>query len=86
MDEEADACVLLILAMANDGQLPLKTCIKLDINFLQLKVPNVGFLILEEPNRVLEKKHHTNLPGHHRLEFNMVPISVFHRKIRVRKI
>ena len=24
---------------------------------------NVGFLILEEPNRVLDKKHQTKLPG-----------------------
>ena len=28
-----------------------------------LKVPNVGFLIINEPNKVLEKKHHTKLPG-----------------------
>ena len=33
------------------------------MNFLGLKVPNVGFLILEEPNRVLDKKHQTKLPG-----------------------
>ena len=40
----------------NDGQLPVKTYIKLDLYFLGLKVSNVGFLILEEPNRVLEWK------------------------------
>ena len=28
-----------------------------------LKVPNVGFLILEEPNRVLDKKHQAKIPG-----------------------
>ena len=28
-----------------------------------LKVSNVGFLIINEPNNVLEKKHHTKLSG-----------------------
>ena len=28
-----------------------------------LKVPNVGFLTIDVPNRVLDKKHHTKLPG-----------------------
>ena len=28
-----------------------------------MMVPNVGFLILEQPNRVPERKHHTNLSG-----------------------
>ena len=41
----------------------MKAYIELDINFLGLKVPNVGFLILEEPNRVLDKKHQTKMPG-----------------------
>ena len=57
-----DAQVLFNLMAANDGQLPVKTYIELDINFFRLKVPNVGFLIVEEANRVLDGKHHTNLP------------------------
>ena len=28
-----------------------------------LNVQNVGFLIIDEPNEVLEKKHYTKLPG-----------------------
>ena len=48
--------------VANDRQLPTKKYVELDINFLGLKVLNVGFLILEEPNRVLDKKHQTKLP------------------------
>ena len=48
--EKSDAQVLFNLTAANDGLLPVKKYIKLDINFLGLKVPNVGFLILEEPN------------------------------------
>ena len=54
--------MLFNLTVANDGQLPVKT-----LNWTSilggLKVPNVGFLIFEEPNRVLERKHHTALPG-----------------------
>ena len=49
--------------VANDGQLPMKTYNKLDINFLELKVQNIGFLILKEPKKVLDKKHQTKLPG-----------------------
>ena len=63
MGEKSDAHILFNLMGANDGQLPMKTYVELDITFLGLKVPNVGFLILEEPNRVLDKKHQTKLPG-----------------------
>ena len=38
-------------------------CIKLDLTFLGLKVLNVGVLITEEPNQVLDKEHQTKLPG-----------------------
>ena len=59
MGKKADAHVLLNPTVANDGQLPMKTYIKLDVNFLGLKVPNVGFLILDDLNRVLDRKHQT---------------------------
>ena len=36
---------------------------ELDINFLALKVPNVGVLIVDDPTQVLDKKHQTKLPG-----------------------
>ena len=48
--EKSDAYILFILTVANEGQLPMKTYVELDINFLGMKVPNVGLLILEEPN------------------------------------
>ena len=51
------------LTIANDWQLPVKIYIKLDINFLGLKMSNACFLILEEPNIVLDKKHQTKIPG-----------------------
>ena len=61
MDEKGDAHVLFNLTVANDRQLSMKTYIELDINIWGLKALNVGFLILEEPNSVLEGKHHTKL-------------------------
>ena len=36
---------------------------ELDINFLGLKVPNVGVLIVDDPSQVLDKKHQSKLPG-----------------------
>ena len=62
MGEKSDAHTFFNLTATNDGQLPVKKYIELDVNFMGLKVPNVGFLIIDEPNRVLDKKHHTNLP------------------------
>ena len=61
--EKSEAHVLFNLTAANDGQLPVKKYVELDINFGGLKVPNVGFPIIEEPNRVLDKKHQTKPPG-----------------------
>ena len=63
MGEKSDAHILFNLTAANDGQLPIKQYIELDVNFMGLKVPNVGFVIIDEPNGALDKKHHTKLPG-----------------------
>ena len=64
--------------MANDGQLPVKTYLELDINFWGLNVLNVGFLILEKPNRVLGRKHQTNLPGI--IGWNLICLCIFIEK------
>ena len=61
--EKADAHHLFHLTVANDGQLPVKMYTELDINFLGLKVPNVGILIVEDLSQVLDKKHQSKLPG-----------------------
>ena len=36
---------------------------ELNLTFLGLKVPNVGMLIMEDQNQVLDKKNQTKLPG-----------------------
>ena len=61
--EKAKAHQLFHLTVANDGQLPVKMYTELDINFLGLKVPKVGVLIIDDPSQVLDKKHETKLPG-----------------------
>ena len=61
--EKAKAHQLFHLTVANNGQLPVKMYTELDINFLGLKVPNVGVLIVDDPTQVLDKKHQTKLPG-----------------------
>ena len=63
MGEKANAHTLFRLTVANDGQMPIRMHTKLDLTLLGLKVPNVGVLIAEEPNQVLDKKHQTKLPG-----------------------
>ena len=63
MGKKSDTHILFNPTAANGGQLPIMQYIELDVNFRGLKVPNVGFLIINEPNKVLEKKHHTKLPG-----------------------
>ena len=60
--EKAKAHQLFHLTVTNDGQLPVKMYTKLDINFLGLKVPNVGVLIIDDPSQVLDKKHQSKLP------------------------
>ena len=61
--EKAKAHQLFHLTVTNDGQLPVKMYTELDINFLGLKVPNVGVLIVDDPSQVLDKKHQSKLPG-----------------------
>ena len=61
--EKAEAHQLFHLTVANSGQLPVKMYTELDINFLGLKVPNVGVLIVDDLTQVLDKKHQTKLPG-----------------------
>ena len=61
--EKAEAHQLFHLTVANNGQLPVKMYTELDINFLGLRVPNVGVLIVDDPSQVLDQKHQTKLPG-----------------------
>ena len=61
--EKANAHSLFKLTVANDGQMPIKMYMELDLTFWGLRVQKMGILIAEEPNQVLDKKHQTRLPG-----------------------
>ena len=61
--EKAKAHQLFHLMVTNDGQLPVKMYIELDINFLGFKVLDVGTLVMEDPSQALDKKHQSKLPG-----------------------
>ena len=60
MSEKVEAHQLFHLTVANDGQLPVKMYMELDIDSLGLKVPNVRILVVEDPSQVLDKKHQSN--------------------------
>ena len=59
----AQAHNLFDLKSANGGGISLSRYIELDVEFLGLKVPKVGFLITQNPNEVLDPKHKTQLPS-----------------------
>ena len=54
---------LFDLKSANGGRIPLSRNVKLDVEFLGLRVPRVRFLITQNPNEVLDPEHKTRLPG-----------------------
>ena len=56
MGEKADAHSLFRPVVSNDGQMPIKMNVELEITFLGVKVSNIGVLIIEEPNQVLDEK------------------------------
>ena len=61
--EKAEAHQLFQLTAANNGRLPISLYVKLDLNFWGIVVPNVGVLITQEPNELLDECHKTKLPG-----------------------
>ena len=50
------------LTSASGGAIPLSRYIELDVEVLGLQVPRVGFLITQNPNKVLDPEHKTNCP------------------------
>ena len=59
----ADAHHLFDLTSAGGRSIPLYRYVELDVKFLRLHVPRVGFLITQNPNKVLDPDHRTRLPG-----------------------
>ena len=59
----AEAHNLFDFKSANGGGIHLSRYVELDVEFLGLKVPRVGFLITQNPNEVLDPEHKTRLPS-----------------------
>ena len=54
---------LFRLSAANNQVMPVSKYFKADINLLSFRIPHVGFLIVKDPNTLLEPQHNTQLPG-----------------------
>ena len=50
------------LSAANDQDMPVLKCLKADVTILGFHVPSVGFLVVKDPNTVLEPQHSTQSP------------------------
>ena len=48
--EKTESQSLFRLAIPNDGQVPIMMYTELDVNVLELKLPKVGFLTVEDLN------------------------------------
>ena len=62
-DELTEAHSLFQLSTANNQVMPISKYFKADISLLGFNVPSVGFLVVKDPNAVLEPQHSTQLPG-----------------------
>ena len=52
----------MFIASASGGAIPLCRYVELNVEFLGLQVPRVGFLITWNPNKVSDPEHKTRLP------------------------
>ena len=43
--------------------MPVSKYFEADVTLLGFTVPNVGFLVVKDPNTLLELQHNTQLPG-----------------------
>ena len=58
----ADTHHMFDLTSASGRAIPLSGYVELDVEFLGLQVPRIGFLITWNPNMVLDPEHKTRLP------------------------
>ena len=73
----ADAHHLFDLTSASGGAIPLSRYVELDVEFLGLHVPRVGFLITQNPNKVLDPDHKSGV------EFGKLAYQEFLKKYNI---
>ena len=59
----ADTHHMFDLTSTSGGAIPLSRYVELDVEFIGLQVPRGRFLIIWNPNEVLDPEHKTRLPG-----------------------
>ena len=60
---EANLHNLFDLKGANGSDIPITKYFEMDVAFLGLRVPKVGFLVVKDPSDLLQTKKKTKLPG-----------------------
>ena len=63
VEELTEAHSLLWLSTTNNQVMPVSKYFKADISLLGFNIPSVGFLVVKDPNTVLELQHSTQLLG-----------------------
>ena len=63
LGELSEAHSLFKLSAANNGIMPVSRYFEADISLLGFRVPKVGFLVVKDPNTLLEPQCSTQLPG-----------------------
>ena len=58
-----EAHSLFRLSAANNEVMPVSKYFEADVTLLGFTVPHVGFLVVKDPNTLLEPQHSTQLPG-----------------------
>ena len=62
VEELAEAHSLFCLSAANNQDMPVSKYFKADVTVLGFHVPSVGFLVVKDPNTVLEPQYSTQMP------------------------
>ena len=58
-----EAHLLFQLLAANNEVMPVSTYFEADVTLFEFTIPHVGFLVVKDPNTLLEPQHSTQLPG-----------------------
>ena len=58
-----EAHSLFRLSAANNEVMPVSKYFEADVTLLGFMIPHVGFLVVKDPNTLLEPQHSTQLPG-----------------------
>ena len=59
----AEAHSMFRLSAANNEIMPVSKYFEADVTLLGFRIPQVGFLVVKDPNALLEPQHSTQLPG-----------------------